>query len=311
MAPSAVTKIATSHAPTNPATTSTPPTTLAKTRLSPPSRILYSISGKLDFFSLWHVPVNIETSSSTLERDNRKLHPHQQLARDLSSSHPASFKLTQPTDQQPSGITTASSHLDPQHSFTKRFLPEDDDSIAPVITHPAESLHPPPFSSLCFGPDNSAAAEAAASAGKARVSREPSLLEELEQDHQDSDHSEEEPAHTELPPDFSTVASSASTTVPVDQENTKAALPTDTKDPASSSKDLDDGEPPPPYTEGSSPIPSFTYIMASAGGPASIITQVGQGGQGASYSSQLACKYSCRLIVGTLQLLIIFLSWLR
>lgn len=41
---------------------------------------------------------------------------------------------------------------------------------------------------------------------------------------------------------------------------------------------LDDGEPPPPYTEGSSPLESFTYIMGATGGPASIITQVAQGG---------------------------------
>lgn len=44
----------------------------------------------------------------------------------------------------------------------------------------------------------------------------------------------------------------------------------------SGSKDIDDGEPPPPYSEGSSPLESFTYVMASAGGPASIITQVSQ-----------------------------------
>lgn len=61
---------------------------------------------------------------------------------------------------------------------------------------------------------------------------------------------------------------------------TKAALPRDTKD-GQASKDLDDGEPPPPYTEGSSPLEGFTYvtaggsIMAAAG---SIITQVQQGG---------------------------------
>nr|OQO22707.1 hypothetical protein B0A51_10817 [Rachicladosporium sp. CCFEE 5018] len=52
--------------------------------------------------------------------------------------------------------------------------------------------------------------------------------------------------------------------------DTKAALPRDTKD-----RQLDDGEPPPPYTEGSSPLDGFTYVMASAG---SIITQVQQGG---------------------------------
>ncbi|TKA79385.1 hypothetical protein B0A55_02843 [Friedmanniomyces simplex] len=55
---------------------------------------------------------------------------------------------------------------------------------------------------------------------------------------------------------------------------TKAALPRDTKE----SKDLDDGEPPPPYTEGSSPLDGFTYVMAAAGGAASILTQVQQGG---------------------------------
>ncbi|WPG99710.1 Hypothetical protein R9X50_00252900 [Acrodontium crateriforme] len=58
---------------------------------------------------------------------------------------------------------------------------------------------------------------------------------------------------------------------------TKAALPRDTKD-GQSSKELDDGEPPPPYTEGSSPLEGFTYVMAAAGGAASIITQVQQGG---------------------------------
>lgn len=57
----------------------------------------------------------------------------------------------------------------------------------------------------------------------------------------------------------------------------KAALPRDTKG-ESSGKGVDDGEPPPPYTEGSSPLESFTYVMAAAGGAASIITQVQQTG---------------------------------
>ena len=58
---------------------------------------------------------------------------------------------------------------------------------------------------------------------------------------------------------------------------TKAALPRDTKA-GQSSKDLDDGEPPPPYTEGDSPLAGFTYVMAAAGGAASILTQVQQSG---------------------------------
>ncbi len=57
---------------------------------------------------------------------------------------------------------------------------------------------------------------------------------------------------------------------------TKAALPQDTK--GESSKNQDDSEPPPAYSEGSSPLESFTYLMAAAGVAASIITQVQQGG---------------------------------
>jgi G patch domain-containing protein 1 len=57
---------------------------------------------------------------------------------------------------------------------------------------------------------------------------------------------------------------------------TKAALPPDTK--GEPSKKDEDCEPPPAYSEGSSPLESFTYLMATAGGPASIITQVQQGG---------------------------------
>ncbi|OAP57087.1 hypothetical protein AYL99_09200 [Fonsecaea erecta] len=62
------------------------------------------------------------------------------------------------------------------------------------------------------------------------------------------------------------------------ERETKAALPQDTKAQSSSGKAVDDGEPPPPYTEGSSPLESFTYLMAAAGGAASIITQVQQTG---------------------------------
>lgn len=87
----------------------------------------------------------------------------------------------------------------------------------------------------------------------------------------DADENDSPPAFTPAPP-FSFTASSSSATASAE---TKAALPRDTKD-GSSSKDIDDGEPPPPYSEGYSPLESFTYVMASAGGPASIITQVSQ-----------------------------------
>lgn len=59
--------------------------------------------------------------------------------------------------------------------------------------------------------------------------------------------------------------------------DTKAALSQDTK--AQSSESKEDEEPPPAYSEeGSSPLDSFIYTMAAAGGAASIITQVQQTG---------------------------------
>ncbi|KAF7595419.1 hypothetical protein BBP40_006041 [Aspergillus hancockii] len=58
---------------------------------------------------------------------------------------------------------------------------------------------------------------------------------------------------------------------------TKVSFSRDRKD-YSPGKSAEEGEPPPPYTEGSSPIDSFTYVMAAAGGASSIITQVQQAG---------------------------------
>lgn len=54
-------------------------------------------------------------------------------------------------------------------------------------------------------------------------------------------------------------------------------LPAESKG-ETSGKSPDDRGPPPPYTEGDSPIDSFSYVMAAAGGPSSIITQVQQVG---------------------------------
>lgn len=78
--------------------------------------------------------------------------------------------------------------------------------------------------------------------------------------------------------------------------DTKAALPRDTKS-GTSSKDLDDGEPPPPYTEGSSPLEGFTYVMAAAGGAASILTQVQQAGP-APINTSLGGGLYCREEIG-------------
>ncbi|KAK8166961.1 P-loop containing nucleoside triphosphate hydrolase protein [Phyllosticta citrichinensis] len=118
----------------------------------------------------------------------------------------------------------------------------------------ADSLDPPPFSSLYFPPD----------ANSDEGPNKSTVTEGL---------NEAPPAFAPAPP-FEEPSSSAAATAVAE---TKAALPHDTKD-GSSSKDIDDGEPPPPYSEGSSPLESFQYIMATAGGPASIITQVSQGG---------------------------------
>ena len=82
------------------------------------------------------------------------------------------------------------------------------------------------------------------------------------------------------PPPFTPVSpeegAETATTGPSRAEaETKAALPADNK--GESSKSAEEAEPPPPYTEGYSPLASFTYVMAAAGTAASIITQVQQG----------------------------------
>lgn len=58
----------------------------------------------------------------------------------------------------------------------------------------------------------------------------------------------------------------------------KRAESQDTSDDKEKEKVDDPAEPPPAYSEGDSPLLSFTYVMAAAGGASSIITQVQQGG---------------------------------
>jgi ATP-binding cassette subfamily F protein 3 len=126
-------------------------------------------------------------------------------------------------------------------------------SIDAALCTASDSPYPPPFSSLYF----------------------PSRATE-EQRSKPSDAQDDSPPAFAAAPPFTESSSSAAATAVAE---TKAALPRDTKD-GSRSKDLDDGEPPPPYSEGYSPLESFTYVMASAGGPASIITQVSQSSAG-------------------------------
>jgi ATP-binding cassette subfamily F protein 3 len=113
----------------------------------------------------------------------------------------------------------------------------------------SESPQPPPFSSLFFAPTDSVDARIKACA----------------------------PAELESPPAFASAppfTESSSSAASVAAAAAAAAAAADSKN--GPRKDIDDGEPPPPYTEGTSPLESFTYVMASAGGPASIITQVSQ-----------------------------------
>lgn len=84
------------------------------------------------------------------------------------------------------------------------------------------------------------------------------------------------PAFAPAPP-FEENPGSGSSPTPQVVADTKAALSRENKG-ESSGKGADDGDPPPPYTEGPSPLDSFTYVMAAAGGAASIITQVQQTG---------------------------------
>ncbi|QDS74329.1 hypothetical protein FKW77_004349 [Venturia effusa] len=172
------------------------------------------------------------------------------------------------TDTERSRRETASSpSFDPQadpplFQVSSRDLAR---SVLSTTADPVDSPYPPPFASLVFGPSISSPNDA-------------------NKPFERSAHPQETPpAFSSLPP----LQGSSSSSVTLHHSvvaDTKAALPRDTKE-GSSSKDIDDGEPPPPYSEGSSPLESFTYVMASAGGPASIITQVQQGGGGAPLSN--------------------------
>lgn len=132
------------------------------------------------------------------------------------------------------------------------FIPQHPASEASSSSPP--SPRPPPFSSLYFPPPLhlqriKAAVTEAACESVSVTAPVPSFEETLAEDDAESKATAE----------------------------TKASLPRDNKG-ESSGKGVDDGEPPPPYTEGSSPLESFTYVMAAAGGAASIITQVQQTG---------------------------------
>ncbi|PWY93815.1 dipeptidyl peptidase [Aspergillus sclerotioniger CBS 115572] len=147
--------------------------------------------------------------------------------------------------------------------LTDSVAEEDDDDFytAPPPPHSPyseassslSSSRPPPFSSLVFAP--------ATEFNRGKVTFSPP-------------ESASAPTSVPLPPDEEPLEPSPSSSLVAE---TKASFSRDQKS-ESPGKSTDEGEPPPPYTEGSSPIESFTYVMAAAGGASSIITQVQQTG---------------------------------
>ncbi|RFU36314.1 hypothetical protein B7463_g46, partial [Scytalidium lignicola] len=160
-------------------------------------------------------------------------------------------------------------HLDIDGEHRSKLEEEDARARSPPPGYPASeasgsappSPRPPPFSSLYT---STAEAVAAYKVAVTEVGCSGSV-----------------PAYAPVAPEFhllsaDTTAATSSREVVVEDE-TKAALPQDTKGEPSSKKE-EDNEPPPAYSLGTSPLESFTYLMAAAGGAASIITQVQQGG---------------------------------
>lgn len=124
----------------------------------------------------------------------------------------------------------------------------------------ASTSRPPPFSSVCDSLENASepAHDLRSTITVTVASTSPAA-----------------PSYASLAPGFST-EQSVPTSFDHALAETKRALPRDTKG-GSSGKD-DNAEPPPAYSEGPSPLQSFAFLMATAGGASSIITQVQQGG---------------------------------
>ncbi|GAB1315894.1 hypothetical protein MFIFM68171_06104 [Madurella fahalii] len=146
-----------------------------------------------------------------------------------------------PPPQYPASEASASSAFRPPPSFSSLFAAADHEAAASVL-EPCE-----PYKPAVADTDEAASASTAAPAYA--------------------------PAY-QVAPESSNSASAALQF----EDETKRALPQDTKARDGSSSKDEETEPPPAYSEGSSPLQSFTYLMAAAGGASSIITQVQQGG---------------------------------
>ena len=177
--------------------------------------------------------------------------------------------LTEPRDSSDgSSVCSPSQPPAPHHLILHKAVAEPCDSESPEseaapsfeastsAEAAADSPDPPSFSSLFLAPEENTNKPPPASGGPGTVST--------------ATPASASPLTVPAPP-FEPQSSSLTAAA-----QTKAALPRDTKE-RYSNRDLDDSEPPPPYTEGSSPLEGFAYVMAAAGGAASIITQVSQG----------------------------------
>ncbi|KAL2197912.1 hypothetical protein P885DRAFT_68111 [Corynascus similis CBS 632.67] len=162
---------------------------------------------------------------------------------DTSDTQDSPSRQRSPPPQYPASEASGPSAFRPPPSFSSLFPSQDNDA--------SESLLEPcaPYKHAAGSTDQEATASASSLAAPAYAPA-------------DDDQVEPE-------------SSNSASAVRQFQDETKRALPQDSK--GSRAKD-EETEPPPAYSEGSSPLHSFTYLMAAAGGASSIITQVQQGG---------------------------------
>ncbi|KZL71411.1 general stress response protein whi2 protein, partial [Colletotrichum tofieldiae] len=184
-------------------------------------------------------------------------------SQDARNGQPVSARLT--ATLQGEQNLQLDEKADQQHSEAIPGSKSRAQSPPPQYPTEASTSRPPPFSSIYGSPETVCDPELSCRPSPPNVSASASSL--------------AAPAYAPLTSSLSVdQSSSASAPTSFDQAlaETKCALPPDTKG-SSSGKD-DDAEPPPAYSEGPSPLQSFTFLMATAGGASSIITQVQQGG---------------------------------
>ncbi|PGG99736.1 hypothetical protein AJ79_08425 [Helicocarpus griseus UAMH5409] len=176
----------------------------------------------------------------------------------LSGNQDLSVSPSRALPSHTSHISSIVENDDDSYTAPPPLLPSSASSSAPA----SPSSFPPPFSSLYFIPNEDQLGHIQASVTESPMACLPAFAPAL--------------PFEEL---FASSSPSQSPAQPPVILDTKAALSRD-KTGESSVKGIDDGEPPLSYTERLSPLESFTYVMAAAGGAASIITQVQQTGGG-------------------------------